>query len=416
MNLQFYAQFQLASARNLAMMLLLSTYGWFAPAVMGQTQISTWEDLHHIRDNLSSEYILVNDLNENTDGYNTYASELVNDGEGWLPIGRNSDNPFTGIFDGGGYVIQHLFINRNSHRIGLFGVVQNGEVKNVYLENINVTGDNYVGGLIGNNAGLVTSSYATSTIDGDGNSVGGLIGNNTGLVTSSYATSTVNGDGNSVGGLVGSNNGGNINSSYALGNVNGGGSGTGGLVGVNAIGGTVRTSYATGAVNGGGSYVGGLIGSGFGDVTDSFWNTETTGQDEPGEGIGLTTNEMQRPNPFLDANWDFWNDDDSGTNGAWGWNPDENDGYPFLRYQGFVDVTFPVVENKVPENDETGVEVNTVITLEFNQDVNEVDLDEVQITNADTGPVSGLAVTLDGNKLALEDAELIQPDVNILAP
>ncbi|MEX1136154.1 MAG: Ig-like domain-containing protein, partial [Balneolales bacterium] len=109
---------------------------------------------------------------------------------------------------------------------------------------------------------------------------------------------------------------------------------------------------------------------------------------------------------FLDANWGFWNDDDSGTNGAWGWNPDENDGYPFLKYQGFVDVTFPVVENKVPENDETGVEVNTVITLEFNQDVNEVDLDEVQITNTDTGPVSGLTITLDGNKLALEDAEL----------
>ncbi len=151
----------------------------------------------------------------------------------------------------------------------------------------NVSGVNWVGGLIGSNydqnawdtsaAGLnaISRSTASGTVNATGNTVGGLAGFNNGPISDSDALgATVTGGLNWVGGLVGSNNdpgadGTNtIVRSTASANVTAtasNGTNTGGLVGWNN--GPISDSYARGDVRGG-SQLGGLVGANYGDITD----------------------------------------------------------------------------------------------------------------------------------------------------
>jgi len=82
----------------------------------GYTGIYTLEDLNDVRNDLSGKYIMMNDLtfldSDFTDG-GAYAG-------GWVAMG-NENTPFTGIFDGNGYVINDLVLNTNGNFIGLFG-------------------------------------------------------------------------------------------------------------------------------------------------------------------------------------------------------------------------------------------------------------------------------------------------------
>lgn len=80
-------------------------------------EISNWNQLNNIKTNLSADYVLVNDLDENTEGFATYQS-----GAGFEPIG-DSTTPFTGSLDGQGFKISGLFINRVDGFSGLFGLL-----------------------------------------------------------------------------------------------------------------------------------------------------------------------------------------------------------------------------------------------------------------------------------------------------
>ena len=122
-------------------------------------EIGTWYDLDAIRDNLGGSYLLMNDLDSTTAGYEELASPTASGGAGWQPIGT-TDNPFTGTFDGQGYEIRDLFINRpDESYVGLFGWVgEGGVIKNLGVVNTDVTGLAGVGGLIGENAGTVSDS------------------------------------------------------------------------------------------------------------------------------------------------------------------------------------------------------------------------------------------------------------------
>ncbi len=137
-----------------------------------------------------------------------------------------------------------------------------------------IASGNYVGGLLGVNKGSVANSTAAA-YDNDGSLgsvsgaglVGGLVGLNQGLISQSNATIPVTGD-LYVGGLVGWNDtGATITTSYSIGAVTGIAGGqevgtnndyVGGLVGVNF--GSVANTYATGAVSGV-QVVGGLVGT-----------------------------------------------------------------------------------------------------------------------------------------------------------
>ena len=166
-----------------------------------------------------------------------------------------------------------------------------------------VTGANRTGGLAGfNENSVVRTSYATGAVTG-ANETGGLVGRNEGqnpggTITKSFATGAVEGD-NQVGGLLGRNqnggsnatrDGGLVEDTYAQGAVTGNDE-VGGIAGVNRAEfgpATVRRSYATGSITGSNS--GGLVGRNEGTggnfpetatVENSYWDTQTTGKNNP---------------------------------------------------------------------------------------------------------------------------------------
>lgn len=178
---------------------------------------------------------------------------------GWEPIGTKSE-PFAGSYDGDGHTISNLFIDRITEpRIGLFGYTgDSADIRDISLEDVRVTGDFYVGGLVGENYGQITNSNVTGSITGRGE-IGGLAGINYGLITDSWASGTMTDVwSGSAGGLVGENFG-TISNCHAEAAVTSESSFVGGLVGYNYPEGIIKTSYAAGSVEGS-SYVGGLVG------------------------------------------------------------------------------------------------------------------------------------------------------------
>ena len=326
-------------------------------------QIADWYRLDDVRNYLSSHFILMNDLDSNSIGYTELASTTAHEGKGWQPIAANST--FVGSFDGQGYDICDLFIDRSDEStVGLFGVLGDaGTIENVGV-NGNVTGQGDVGLLVGKNEGTVSKSLATGRVIGTLN-VGGLAGFNFNgsNVTDSYAAANVTGDSN-VGGLVGWNKNGTVSNSYATGRVIGT-SNVGGLLGKNGASkdyvGTVSNSYATGRVIAddiigglvgrndktgsisdsysvgsvtGSTNVGGLVGKNQGTVTNSFWDTQTSGQPTSPAGTGKTTAQMKDISTFSGAGWDIVgvdNADDRDTDHIW--NIVDNVTYPFLSWQ-----------------------------------------------------------------------------------
>lgn len=111
------------------------------------------EDLNAIRYHLTSSFRLISNISLNIAPYN--------EGLGWNPI-----NNFAGTLDGDGYIISNLYINRpNNDNIGFFGNITNKlfTIKNIVLDNVNVSGRNNVGVLIGYNQ-LDTNTHFTVNI------------------------------------------------------------------------------------------------------------------------------------------------------------------------------------------------------------------------------------------------------------
>lgn len=364
-------------------------------------------ELNNVRNHLDKHFVQTQDID--LSGYSA--------GEGWLPIGDNND-PFAGTYDGDGFSIDNLFIERDDDYSGLFGYIDvNGNVSDLELNSVDVTSsayyvgslagssngqisncsvagtvalngwglriggltgenenygtitncsfdgivesdDDYCGGLVGWDEGTIINCHTTGTVRGD-DEVGGLVGYKvSGVIRESYsecAVEAVNSNSTQTGGLVG-NNDGEIDRCYASGTVTGN-EDVGGLVGFNYRPvGIIVNCYATSSVNGN-DYVGGLAGgnsnsitdcystgavtapagsantgglagynSATGIVTDSFWNTETSGQNTSAGGAGKTTAQMKQQETFTD--WDFTT--------IWGINNSDNGGYPFLRWQGYV--------------------------------------------------------------------------------
>ncbi len=283
------------------------------------------------------------------------------DGEGFLPIANNSQR-FTGTYNGDGYQISNLYIDRPDQRyIGLFGFTAAATIDDVHLTNVSIHGQSAVGALIGGKRnGDVGSCSATGTLtveqDTGGNSyAGGLIGRNEAFESISsniiecFADVDVTATGDFVGGLTGNNRAGYpgyeggtilIENCYAQGDVSGDEK-TGGLIG-NQDGtdsGTIEVNhcYSSGAVTG----TGGLIGTcTHGTINSSFWDTETSGQSSSAGGTGLTTAEMQNFFTYMDSGWDFMGESLNGTENYWGLNSEENGGYPFLAWQGYNNAPF----------------------------------------------------------------------------
>ncbi len=134
------------------------------------------------------------------------------------PIGGSEgpfwdDRPFTGVFDGNGFLISNFrYSSAERDGIGLFGVLEpktedskgeSGIIRNLHLVAVELVGGSRVGGLVGLNCGTVDSCSVAGQVFGQ-SSVGGLVGENRGLVISCEFSAFVFGGGY-VGGLVGTN-------------------------------------------------------------------------------------------------------------------------------------------------------------------------------------------------------------------
>ncbi len=226
-------------------------------------QISNVTELQNMSADLSANYILINDI----DASNT---STWNDGLGFSPIANDTlpGTPgfqgiqFTGSFDGMGYKIINLTINRSGEEyVGLFGYVNTGAtITNATLENVNVTAFDYVGGLIGyKDSAPISNCNITGYVNGS-TRVGGLIGSNTGGTINNCSSDIyVNGLGNNNGGLIAYSSGSTITNCSTYGTTFGGNLYTGGLIGYNS-GGTLKQCYSYGFTNTTGMYGGGLLG------------------------------------------------------------------------------------------------------------------------------------------------------------
>lgn len=299
-------------------------------------QVSSISDLNNIRNNLSAHYRLTANLD-----FTEYV--YADPAQGWLPIGDNNIR-FTGSFDGGGYYIKGLFINRpTTDNVGLFGHIGVSSttgattIKNIILLDVNITGNRGTGSLVGRVTGnsqtlIEYAGVIGGSVTGTG-ATGGLVGSNNSFTTTgaadrnpvisrSFAKVNVYGVDNDpsrntttrlyekIGGLAGCSQKGTIRNSYSLSTVNVTGAATrvGLMVGCNILRGSLFDAYAAGLVSAPNSTaVGALIGrtdslGGNDPVNRVYWNSSLNGS-LPGIGdgspisgavaVGLATTSMQ---------------------------------------------------------------------------------------------------------------------------
>ena len=227
-------------------------------------QVSTLCQLQEIRYDTVAHYRLANDIDAKQ-------SHEWRDGKGFAPI-----EFFSGSLDGSGHSILSLLINPGqADHVGLFGRLSGGALQRLALVNVTVQGRDAVGALAGSVEanGSINGSTVTGLIGGR-RSVGGVAGENHGLIELSYSESAVAGTtdsqgyGNTIGGLVGWNVwGARIRSSHARGSVSGTNK-VGGLVGINEA--SIYHSRAQSTVSGRSYSVGGLVGSNYGFISGSY--------------------------------------------------------------------------------------------------------------------------------------------------
>ena len=207
---------------------------------------------------------------------------FYNEGIGWEPIGGYRgifpDNPFTGVFDGGGYTITGLRItydvypNDENYFLGLIGYASGATIKNLHMAEssitlapnsptINSTRVHRIGSIVGgaDSDTVITNCSNAGTVSSPGNSAsytGGVAGEaksiydcwNTGTITGCYA-----------GGVVGAvPSYGEITNCWNAGTVTGKDH-AGGIAGEGLVGTAVMDCYNIGSVVSEGK-AGGIIG------------------------------------------------------------------------------------------------------------------------------------------------------------
>ncbi|WP_443725481.1 GLUG motif-containing protein [Pseudoruminococcus massiliensis] len=205
----------------------------------------------------------------------------------WTPIG----NYETGIFDGNNYTISNLRISKNSSgkaisSQGFFGSVTGGTIKNFTILGEVKTTDYNVGGIAGSTSKDTILSNIIANVDVTGNEkVGGIVGNNSGIITNCYNNGNVTGVVELTGGITGFNDGsiikcnntGDVSSSYDF---------IGGIAGYNS--GNIKLCSNSGNIKSSGSYIGGIAGENLTKYMDALisncYNTGdiTSSYDEDG--------------------------------------------------------------------------------------------------------------------------------------
>ncbi|MGD9639471.1 MAG: GLUG motif-containing protein, partial [Alphaproteobacteria bacterium] len=312
-------------------------------SAMSWNMISNCTQLQNMKNNLSGNYQLANDIN--CSGIN------------FSPIGDTFSSAFTGFFDGKNYNINNFTITCSNCWAGLFKITIGATIQNVKMNNVNINGgrpvgsiaayahaktsiyncsssgsirapnlvspydSSLVGGLVGQLDGrsTISNSYSTANIYAKGSYAGGLAGvmSEMSSITNSYSTGSVASDTVFVGGIVGSagakinisnsyssspvtgssyvggivgnmHSTSTLSSSYSMGTVNGG-SNVGGLVGYLYSGSAISDSFSVSSVNGSGSAVGGLVGYARDDakISNSYAKGAVSGSSGVGGLVGM---------------------------------------------------------------------------------------------------------------------------------
>ncbi len=238
-------------------------------------EINNCVQLQGIDNNLTGNYILMNDINCATD--TTLGGTLYNAGAGFNPIGDYSGNDFLGILDGNKHKIYGLNINQPSGTgIGLFSSIgTSGSVKKIEILDANVNGDNATGILAGQCKGSITQAGVGGAITLS-YAGGGMVGELYGTISEAYSSAkitTVGSSANGLGGIVGSlanNSGAIITNSYFDGNIYTSRISAAGIAAMGFAGTSITNSYSSGPISAA-NYAGGLVSAASGvSVTNSF--------------------------------------------------------------------------------------------------------------------------------------------------
>ncbi len=245
-------------------------------------QITDIHELQAIACDTENHYLIENDID-------ALGTESWNNDKGWEPI-QATVSSSNGSVDGGGNIISNLYIDRpnSSEDVGLFGNAEDIHITGIGLEDPNITGDEGpTGTLVGMTWNAVEESYSLGGSVLSNATTGGLIGiSATDTVVDCFSSTQVEVDSdNSVGGLVGFLDGSTVDNSYSFSLVDDNNTATdpGGLIGE-------IYEYDSDPY-----------------VTNSYWNSDTTGQTDGvgsfgGSGDGAeegvkerTTDQLQTP-------------------------------------------------------------------------------------------------------------------------
>lgn len=149
--------------------------------------------------------VLIDDIIIN-DSVLTADNTLRDDAEtsliSWYPIGLI--NSYEGRFEGNGHTISGVYCNTKSDYQGLFGS-NNGIITNIAIKDSYVRGKEYVGGIVGDNYGPISSCSYNGIVAGE-YIVGGIVGQNADAIENNLHYGSVSGS-KQVGGIAGLSHG-----------------------------------------------------------------------------------------------------------------------------------------------------------------------------------------------------------------
>lgn len=312
-----------------------ATFSGGKGTVHNPLQINTMGELNMIRHYPDKAYLLTNNID---------CKSSINQ---WIPIG-DSIRPFTGSFEGNGYVINNLFFfSPEMKDCGLFGYALDARISGVTLQNCVIEGKDRIGSLVGTCRGFKTGAnivdcHANGIITGS-SVVGGLIGycskttvQNSSFegdvvavsyaggfcgyvdeaqITASHAKNEMNGK-NHIGGFAGLTTwDAQIRDCFAITDMSN--KPTSGLfIGKNSHYASVQNTYAIGSQGGPTK----LIGDDSAYTKSNFFCHESGQMDA--EKRSFSPSSMKKKDLYADAGWDF--------DSVWGIDSKRNGGYPYL--------------------------------------------------------------------------------------
>lgn len=364
-------------------------------------QIAIWENLYWLSQDSNrwdKHYVQTADISFPTSG--EHDIQTWDEGKGWTSLFIEDEDEFgdpiffkfTGSYNGQGYKVNNLFIDRPDEvNVGFLGFIEGATIQNVILSVISVEGKDNVGGLAGqsNISSIINCSVevASDGITAD-RFAGGFVGR---AVNTDIENCFVSGSGQIksrivAGGFVGySQSGSEIINSYSTCKVirdSGTNTAFGGFAGYNQNS-EISYCYSRGDVEYQGDtnptdkgFLGGQAGSN--TYTSNFFITGVGASNQTTDAIDsatpLTTTEAKDVANYTDHNegfvaegeeWDFavvWAIDETETNPCF-------DGYPFL--QVFCE-PYPAI-NPYPADDAVGVEIGLTFSWDNNALGNEPD-------------------------------------------